>query len=153
MNKNLNFFKSYFLYDLFTFKNISKIISIFIFGFFFRVCIGCYSDLNIFTNYLHIVLIIYYYFTIVFTIAIDELFSSFYIKIIPNYSCNDNLNNSRTHYLGKNHNLLRQSVNNKFVDNKYEKLNLYNRFRCKIYWFFVESRKDSYVNYNEYKQF
>lgn len=61
-----------------------------------------------------------------------------------------NKNNSSRDYTSnftnKNSNLLRESVANSNKD-----VDLYDRCKIKIYWIFIENRKDSYVNYQDYK--
>jgi hypothetical protein len=80
-----------FIYIKFIFKryftriNISKVIVIYIVGFIFRYLIKIYLGINVSTEYLSIVSIIFYLGFAVFIVFINEFFSFFKISIIPNF--------------------------------------------------------------------
>jgi len=83
--KNMFIYIKFICKRYFTRINISKVIVIYIVGFIFRYLIKIYLGINVSTEYLSIVSIIFYLGFAVFIVFINEFFSFFKISIIPNF--------------------------------------------------------------------
>jgi hypothetical protein len=71
--------------NIFTLSNLNKVIIIFIFGFISRVFIAHFYDVNVFTDYLHKISIIYYSFMAGFIVIIHEFINVFQFNILPSF--------------------------------------------------------------------
>ena len=72
---------------IFTPKNISKFFIIFVFGFVSRAMINAYFEINVFTDFLHYVSILYYSFMSFFVVMVHEFFNfNFFYHLFLIYS-------------------------------------------------------------------
>lgn len=81
MNQILLFLKVFF-----TRVNLSKIIIIFSIGLSSRIIIHYFWGINVFTDFLHPFSIAYYFLFASFIVFINELFSTFSLSILPDFS-------------------------------------------------------------------
>jgi hypothetical protein len=115
-------------------NTIFKIIILFIISFIFRILINNYFDINIYE-------VFFLFFSLnIFDFSFEQQFP---IKKSFNM-CNELTRNNNK----KDYNLLRESVSN---SKKGENLNIIQKSRRKIYWIFLESRKDHFINYKDWK--
>jgi hypothetical protein len=82
MNKYIFLKLKLFCSILFNKRNLSKVFIIFVVGFFSRLLINYYFDLNVFVDYLNIVSLFYYFLMSCFIISVHNLFDFFDLSSI-----------------------------------------------------------------------
>jgi hypothetical protein len=70
---------------IFNISNLNKVIIIFTIGLISRIFIGHFYNLNVFSEYFHLISIVYYSFFSLFIVAVHEIINHFNINIIPSF--------------------------------------------------------------------
>jgi hypothetical protein len=83
--KNIKLHITGLLKKIFNIKNLNKVLILFIIGFSSRVIIGHIYDINVFSDYLNPISIIYYIFMSLLSVLVHEVVSFFNFSIIPSY--------------------------------------------------------------------
>lgn len=72
--------------QIFSRKNLTKVFFIFTFGFSFRVFIGSFYGVNVFTDFLSYISLLYYMFMSCFIVLVHELVAFFDFSIFPSFA-------------------------------------------------------------------
>jgi len=127
--------------NVFNLTNIIKILVIFSVGFISRMIIYHYLDINVFSDYINNISILYYFGLSTFSVYFDQLFSYQYSTPINVEPTNNKIkffnNNSKGSIL--------------FTKDSTLKLPLHHKVRCKLSWYSLGKGKNTFATYEEYK--
>lgn len=124
--------------NIFNLNNIIKILVIFLIGLISRFIIYHYLGINVFSDFIHSISILYYLSMSSFSVYLDQLFSFQYSTLTNVEPAN---------------NIIKSYDNNSLLLNKESssKLPLHQKIRCKLSWYSLGNDKNAFVTYEEYK--